>query len=279
MKCKLHEEAGKLRDEMKSITFAFQDQNQRTFIPTDLKAAKKIDEEEKKEVEYEEANEGAEISSIIENIVIFAVTQCMNTTCNYLIREEEIMSGWQKSMNDYVSQCPSCKAKFVPKLGLYTDSDHELLNSKDGVEIQWLPPSCLLKEFTNCMSQKGESILLKDAFRTEHKTIFWNLVFYFKLLKLPCFFLDQYFNPAYTYERAKNLEAYQPIEKLETLSKKNSKMSSGRQTLNKEALSKLNEASINTFDFMNKQPNRPPSLYEGAMGGMASDSIGIDTLS
>lgn len=274
MKCKLHDEAGKLRDEMKSITFAFQDNNQRTFIPTDTKAIVKKEKEEKKEEELKYEDEAAEISYVIENVVIFAVTQCLNTTCNHLIREEEIMSGWQKSMNEYISQCPSCKAKFVPQLNLYTDSDHEFLNGKDGIEIQWLPPSCLLKEFTNCISQRGESILLKEDFRKDHKTLYWNLVFYFKLLKLPTFFLDQYYNPAHIFRQAEHLEPYTAVEKQKRMS------TASRPTLNKDALNKLQEATRDQqFEMMVKATNRPPSLYEGVMGGMASDSIGVDTLS
>lgn len=74
MKCKLHEEASKLRDDMKHITFAFQDSNQRTFIPTDGKGFKKIiePEEEKKEEDLDIENEAAEISYIVENVVILA---------------------------------------------------------------------------------------------------------------------------------------------------------------------------------------------------------------
>lgn len=76
MKCKLHEEATKLRDEMKNIAFAFQDTNQRTFIPTDLSNFKKNkDEEEKKEEDLDVENEAAEISYILENVVILAHTQ------------------------------------------------------------------------------------------------------------------------------------------------------------------------------------------------------------
>ena len=137
-----------------------------------------------------------------------------------------------------------------------------------------------MKEFTNCISQKGENILLKESFKAEHSLIFWNLIFYFKLMRLPCFFLDQLYNPAYIYRNVAALEVYQPIEKLEKLSKKSSTSSKG-PTLNQEALRKLNEASVNNndFDFMGKTVNRPPSLYEGAMGGMASDSIAIDTFS
>lgn len=75
MKCKLHDEAGKLRDEMKNITFAFQDTNQRTFIPTDGKLMKANDEEEKKEEDQEYKSEAAQISYILENLVIFSVAK------------------------------------------------------------------------------------------------------------------------------------------------------------------------------------------------------------
>mmetsp|Transcript_3264 Transcript_3264/g.2986 ORF Transcript_3264/g.2986 Transcript_3264/m.2986 type:complete len:364 (+) Transcript_3264:347-1438(+) len=141
IKAKLHDEAGKIRDEMKTITFAFQDSNPKTFIPTDMKGMKKHYEEEKKEEDFEDNNEAAQISYILENIVIFTVSKCQNTTCAYVMKEEEIMTGWQKSMNEYISQCPKCKAKFVPKLQLFTDSEYEILNGKEGLEIQWLPPS------------------------------------------------------------------------------------------------------------------------------------------
>lgn len=70
-------------------------------------------------------------------------------------------------------------------LNLFTDVEEESLNMTEGKQIQWLPPSCLLKEFTNCISQKGEEVLVKDEFRKDHEMIFWNLVFYFKLMKLP----------------------------------------------------------------------------------------------
>lgn len=275
MKCKLHDEAGKLRDEMKSITFAFQDTNQRTFIPTDGKGMKIIQkEEEKKEEDLETDNEAAQVSYVLENVVIFAAAQCKNTTCNYIIKEEEIMTGWQQSMNEYISQCPLCKAKFVPKLILLTDSEHESLNGKDGLEIQWLPPSCLMKEFTNCITQRGDSILLKEDLRKDHSAIYWNLVFYFKLMKLPYFFLDQY--SSYSSRQIESLSLYQPID-----SKKRTSTVSTKTSLNKDALRKLNEASKESshLEVFARSVNRPPSLYEGAMGGHDSNSINIDTLS
>ena len=185
------------------------------------------------------------------------------------------MSGWQKSMNEYVSQCPLWKAKFVPKLNLFTDSDHNSLCGREGFEVQWLPPSWLLKEYTNCVSQRGENIILKEDFRKDHNTIFWNLIFYFKLLKLPWFFLDNYYNPAHIFMLTEHLEPYMPLE-----GKKKGSTKTNKSILGLDALSKLNEATIeHKFDLGPKQ-NRPPSLYEGMMGGgFGSDSIGVDTLS
>ena len=149
-------------------------------------------------------------------------------------------------MNEYVSQWPLCKAKFVPKLNLFTDSDHNSLSGREGMEVQWLPPSCLLKEYTNWVSQRGENIILKEDFRIDHKTIFWNLIFYFKLLKLPCFFLDNYYNPAHTFRQTENLEPYIPIDIKKKGSSKTSKL-----TLSKDALSKLNDATIeHKFDLL-----------------------------
>jgi len=51
----------------------------------------------------------------------------------------------------------------------------------------------LHKEFINCVDLKGETVLSKESFLLDHQIIFWNLVLYFKMLKLPMFLLDQDF--------------------------------------------------------------------------------------
>ncbi len=40
------------------------------------------------------------------------------------------------------------------------------------------------------MEQKGENIVLRESFLKEHKTVFWNLILFFKIMKLPIFMLD-----------------------------------------------------------------------------------------
>lgn len=65
-------------------------------------------------VNQSDAYDAKTISLILDDIYIDTQISCQNTTCNYFIWEEELMTGWEKSKNSYISQCPKCKAKFVP---------------------------------------------------------------------------------------------------------------------------------------------------------------------
>jgi len=53
-----------------------------------------------------------------------------------------------------------------------------------------LSPVTLYKEYINIVEQKGEQIIFKEGFLREHKTVFWNMILYFKIMKLPTFMLD-----------------------------------------------------------------------------------------
>lgn len=37
---------------------------------------------------------------------------------------------------------------------------------------------------------KGENSVLKESFLKNHKAVFWNLILYFKIMRLPIFMLD-----------------------------------------------------------------------------------------
>lgn len=56
--------------------------------------------------------------------------------------------------------------------------------------MQLLSPVVLYKEFINTLNKKGDEVLQSETFIKEHSVVFWNLILYFKLLKLPCFILD-----------------------------------------------------------------------------------------
>lgn len=49
----------------------------------------------------------------------------------------------------------------------------------------------LYKEFINTLNKRGDSVLMRQAFIRDHSVVFWNLVLYFKVMKLPTFVLDQ----------------------------------------------------------------------------------------
>lgn len=53
-----------------------------------------------------------------------------------------------------------------------------------------LPPITLYKEFFNILMKEGDQILMNDKFINNHKIVFWNIILYFKLLRLPFFMLD-----------------------------------------------------------------------------------------
>jgi hypothetical protein len=57
--------------------------------------------------------------------------------------------------------------------------------------MQLLSPVVLYKEFINTLNKKGDKVLLSPTFVSQHSVVFWNLVLYFKIMKLPCFVLDQ----------------------------------------------------------------------------------------
>jgi len=43
--------------------------------------------------------------------------------------------------------------------------------------------------------KEGDQILMNEDFINNHKIIFWNIILYFKVLKLPIFMLDLDFTP------------------------------------------------------------------------------------
>jgi hypothetical protein len=58
-----------------------------------------------------------------------------------------------------------------------------------------LPPVCLYKEFINIVSKESDQILMTDDFISKHKMVFWNIILYFKILKLPYFMVDLDYSP------------------------------------------------------------------------------------
>lgn len=101
------------------------------------------------------------------------------------------MSGMLKNQSEYRIMCPICKQFFVPKFKIYTERVTEFLpDGKNGLNMQLLSPVVLHKEFINTLNKKGDSVLMSSSFIREHPVVYWNLVLYFKIMRLPHFILD-----------------------------------------------------------------------------------------
>jgi len=110
------------------------------------------------------------------------------------LREEELFSLFTQDQSDYVVKCPHCQQQFVPKFLVQSEYRTPFVNGREGVSMHLLPPCALYKEFINTLAKKGDSVLTQEVFITEHPVVFWNLMIYFKIMKLPVFFLDQDFS-------------------------------------------------------------------------------------
>jgi hypothetical protein len=80
---------------------------------------------------------------------------------------------------------------FVPKVTLYSEYKTDFINGREGLTLQLLPPVALYKEFLNTLGKKGDRILTQQSFLIDHSVVFWNMIAYFRIMKLPCFILDQ----------------------------------------------------------------------------------------
>ena len=100
------------------------------------------------------------------------------------------MTGFQKNQSEYTICCPICSANFVPKFTVYSEYDTPYLSGRQGFTLPLLSPVVLHKEFVNTLNKTGAKVLSSHDFVQDHSVVFWNLVLYFKVMKLPCFLLD-----------------------------------------------------------------------------------------
>lgn len=101
------------------------------------------------------------LSSILENSLFLDIEKCCSK-CKENLREEELFSGFQKSLSNYTVKCPTCKSQFVPKFTIYCEQDNAYLNGRKGTTISLLPPITLYKEFFNILMKEGDQILMNE---------------------------------------------------------------------------------------------------------------------
>uniref|UniRef100_A0A6Q2ZML0 DENN/MADD domain containing 4B n=1 Tax=Esox lucius TaxID=8010 RepID=A0A6Q2ZML0_ESOLU len=114
-------------------------------------------------------------------------------SCNSLVYDEEIMAGWTSDDSNLNSSCPFCSATFVPflnaeicDLGPVTLPTGSLPGGPPPVTVAYLSPLVLRKELESLLENEGETVLAQGQLLENHSIIFWNLVWYFQRLGLPC---------------------------------------------------------------------------------------------
>lgn len=84
----------------------------------------------------------------------------------------------------------------MPKFTIFSEYTTQYLKEgRSGLTMQLLSPVVLQKELINILNKVGDSVFHTDELINEHSVVYWNLILYFKIIKLPCFILDLDFNP------------------------------------------------------------------------------------
>ena len=95
---------------------------------------------------------------------------------------------------------------------IYSEYKTDYLKGKEGLSVQLLSPVILYKEYINLVEHKGEQIVLKESFLKEHRTVFWNIILYFKIFKLPVFMLDLDYSPLHIKVNVSQIKKHLPQE-------------------------------------------------------------------
>jgi len=115
------------------------------------------------------------------------------SSCKCLIYDEEIMSGWTDDDSDLKTHCFACNAVFVPFLDIEIKDCRETMTSSTSKQesnkiieltFPYLSPFVLRKGIEDLLDNEGNSVLRSPSFVDLHPIIYWNLVWYFRRLKL-----------------------------------------------------------------------------------------------
>lgn len=162
----------------------------------------KYERAKKKPIEEAKEENSREDDQIkIENCIIFLLsTPCKH--CSETLYAEDVISGWKKSYNEYITQCPFCSQNFTPEIKVIQQRG----NFQFETEFYMLNPLIIKKELDNLLEAKGENLHFLDRFELDHKHIFWNIYLYSSILKLPTFFLENHLNSEQIYDHVKELD-------------------------------------------------------------------------
>jgi len=140
---------------------------------------------------FKKSNKNINVREKMNKILFFSVielsNQCNNSTCKKKVNIEDIIIVMSKDFLYSKYKCFHCQFEFNPFL---------LITKLSGkyFKIPLISPIDIIKEILFMISKQKEAILFSYEFYLSQKTLFWNLIFFFKILKLPLFIFG-YCNP------------------------------------------------------------------------------------
>jgi hypothetical protein len=117
--------------------------------------------------------------------------------CNYLLSDDDVVSGWKPDSNEYTTSCTNCTQRFVPHFCVQCSSPNFVGSRGPASPLlcERLSPWVLQKEIRSVMSsEEGIDNLLDPKWRErEYKNavLWWNLVLSCMRFRLPFSFLLQ----------------------------------------------------------------------------------------
>ena len=131
------------------------------------------------EIEHEESKESFPPKDSSYSVSFSCEDTCPK--CSKIVMIEEIFSGWKRSFNDYVTNCPSCTQDYVPRLNIFERLPNSSSNNVHSISTSiamLMSPLILKKELDNIVSKNGEKAFWEILFASNHKDLYWNTVFY-----------------------------------------------------------------------------------------------------
>jgi len=117
--------------------------------------------------------------------------------CDTYLLDDDVVCGWTPNPQNYTTQCPTCKNRFVPKFRVQSTSAEFIGSKGPGTPLicERLSPWVLSKELRRKMYDiDGAEDLLDPSWReseNKNSVLWWNLILSFMRYHLPFTFLLQ----------------------------------------------------------------------------------------
>ena len=118
---------------------------------TELGGIKKIDSEKSNNEEKKAEIPMDNLLYVIDKAVIELSNKCKNLECKNFIKEEVILTLWEKNCDSYTIKCPFCEITYIPTLNIKISAERD-------ESCYFLFPPMLKKEINNLINNETSKV-------------------------------------------------------------------------------------------------------------------------